>query len=202
MTSYASPALNRNVIRYWSLTRMLYLPTRSPFSASNRLPGGARRSTRADAAFRRSSFLCTTFQIARGKRRAKRLSTPLNTSSVPVSANVRITASVYRLTVEPPNPAKLPYSIPLSACFTPDPFGRRISRRLYSSPTNERACERWGRCHRLIGSKRARRRLRHRWRSDRPLPLPGPVSGGRGVCAGHAASPPAGRYQRAGHGCL
>jgi hypothetical protein len=47
-------------MRYWSLTRILNEPARSPFSDSRRLPGGTRSALTLVAAFNMSSLRRTT----------------------------------------------------------------------------------------------------------------------------------------------
>ncbi|MND04533.1 hypothetical protein D3C83_248550 [compost metagenome] len=48
---------------------MLFLPSRSPFSASNRFPDGARKSRRSLAALSMSSFRMAVTMISGGSLR-------------------------------------------------------------------------------------------------------------------------------------
>ena len=59
-----------------SLILMLYLPFESPLSASSRLAGGALRSNKEWAAFKRSSFRCAAPQIVCGRCLAAFVSSP------------------------------------------------------------------------------------------------------------------------------
>jgi hypothetical protein len=73
-------------MRYWSLTRMLYCPFRSPLRASKWFPGGIRSDSRLTTAFNRSSFLLATSHNGSGHaRRAALERTLLKMSSVPRS---------------------------------------------------------------------------------------------------------------------
>ena len=74
-------------MRHWSLTRMLNFPLRSPRSASNKLPGGTRKSFTEAAAFTWSSFRRALPRISEGTRRGL---PPWKSSSVSRSAKERI----------------------------------------------------------------------------------------------------------------
>src|SRR5262249_18819736 len=80
------------MIRYWSFTRMLQKPARSPLSFSSRLPGGDARSVTSWATLIQSSFRCVTGQIVRGTFRAAFDATPSKMSAVVWSPKLTIIA--------------------------------------------------------------------------------------------------------------
>ncbi len=82
--------------------RMLCCPRRAPLSASNRLPGGTAISRRSRTRFSCVNFRARIAHSVLGQRcRARRLSMPLNKSSVAVSAKERITLRIITRSVTP-----------------------------------------------------------------------------------------------------
>src|SRR6266571_1870766 len=78
-------------MRHWSFTRMLCYPFRSPFNASSRFPGGARKSSKSRAATE-AAYAEPPVESASGNRRDV---SSLNSRSVSGQAKLRIIGGNY-----------------------------------------------------------------------------------------------------------
>ncbi len=96
-TSCAWLSVQQETIRHCSLTRILWKPCQSPRSASSRLPGGERRSSRVRAALTISSLRRATGTTSAGKLRTRLVRLPWYRSAVARSPNEAITFARYRM---------------------------------------------------------------------------------------------------------